>query len=177
MILLSTQAHSWRTEGNLYQAFLPFPTTDSLHGHHFIEAELRREGVRFRQDDNGLLGTDNPPALQAAPTASARKRSASAWITGRWCWGRSSPKRIAPPSAGGARSRWSTAAISSAAELADSQDLGALWGVGFIPPHRRPDHPDLRGFASTGACAASCTVCWKSSTTAILYCASTARAW
>ena len=46
-------------------SLLPFPT-DFIHGHHFIEAELRREGVRFRQDDNGFLGTDNPPALQAA---------------------------------------------------------------------------------------------------------------
>jgi hypothetical protein len=47
-------------------SFLPFQTTYYLNGHHFIEGELRRQGVRFRKDDNAFLWVSDPPALQAA---------------------------------------------------------------------------------------------------------------
>jgi hypothetical protein len=47
-------------------SFLPFQTTYSINGHHFIEGQLRRQGVRFRKDDNAFLWTDNPRSLQAA---------------------------------------------------------------------------------------------------------------
>jgi hypothetical protein len=47
-------------------SFLPFQTTYYLNGHHFIERELRRQGVRFRRDDNAFLWVSDPRALQAA---------------------------------------------------------------------------------------------------------------
>jgi hypothetical protein len=47
-------------------SFLPFQTTYYLNGHHVIEGELRREGVRFRKDDNAFLWVSDPRALQAA---------------------------------------------------------------------------------------------------------------
>ena len=47
-------------------SFLPFQTTYYLNGHHVIEGELRRQGVRFRKDDNAFLWVSNPQALQAA---------------------------------------------------------------------------------------------------------------
>ena len=47
-------------------SFLPFQTTYYLNGHHFIEGELQRQGVRFRKDDNAFLWTADPSALQAA---------------------------------------------------------------------------------------------------------------
>ena len=53
--------------------YLPFPTTYYRNGHNFIEMELRRQGVAFRKDDNALLSTSDPKALQAA----ADKLSAS----------------------------------------------------------------------------------------------------
>jgi len=46
--------------------YLPFQTTYYLNGHHFIEIELRRQGVAFRKDDNAFLATADPKALQAA---------------------------------------------------------------------------------------------------------------
>jgi hypothetical protein len=46
--------------------YLPFQTTYYLNGHHFIEIELRRQGVGFRKDDNAFLSTADPKALQAA---------------------------------------------------------------------------------------------------------------
>jgi hypothetical protein len=52
--------------------YLPFQTTYYLNGHHFIEIELRRQGVAFRKDDNAFLSTSDPKALQtAADTLSA----------------------------------------------------------------------------------------------------------
>ena len=45
--------------------YLPFQTTYYLNGHHFIEIELRRQGVAFRKDDNAFLSTEDPKALQA----------------------------------------------------------------------------------------------------------------
>src|SRR5215831_5531787 len=47
-------------------SFLPFQTTYYLNGHHVIEGELRRQGVRFRKDDNAFLWVADPQALQAA---------------------------------------------------------------------------------------------------------------
>jgi hypothetical protein len=47
-------------------SFLPFQTTYYLNGHHFLERELRRQGVRFRRDDNAFLWGSDPRALQAA---------------------------------------------------------------------------------------------------------------
>lgn len=46
--------------------FLPFQTTYYINGHHFIEGELQRQGIRFRKDDNAFLWTDDPRALQMA---------------------------------------------------------------------------------------------------------------
>jgi hypothetical protein len=45
--------------------YLPFQSTYYLNGHHFIEIELRRQGVTFRKDDNAFLSTTDPKALQA----------------------------------------------------------------------------------------------------------------
>ncbi|MGA3078043.1 MAG: hypothetical protein ABSG56_30745, partial [Bryobacteraceae bacterium] len=45
--------------------YLPFQTTYYLNGHHFIEIELRRQGVAFRKDDNAFLSTEDPKALPA----------------------------------------------------------------------------------------------------------------
>jgi len=46
--------------------FLPFQTTYYTNGHHFMEGELRRQGIRFRKDDNAFLSASDPQALQAA---------------------------------------------------------------------------------------------------------------
>jgi hypothetical protein len=46
--------------------FLPFKTTYYINGHHFMEGELRRQGVGFRKDDNAFLWTADVNALQAA---------------------------------------------------------------------------------------------------------------
>ena len=46
--------------------YLPFLTTYYLNGHHFMEIELRRQGVQFRKDDNAFLATSDPVALQKA---------------------------------------------------------------------------------------------------------------
>jgi len=46
--------------------FLPFQTTYYINGHHFIEGELKRQGIRFRKDDNAFLWTADVKALQAA---------------------------------------------------------------------------------------------------------------
>ncbi len=53
--------------------YLPFQTTYYLNGHHFMEIELRRQGVAFRKDDNAFLSTSDPNAVQAV----ANKLSAS----------------------------------------------------------------------------------------------------
>jgi hypothetical protein len=47
-------------------SFMPFQTTYYLNGHHLIDGELERQGVRFRKDDNAFLWTADVPALQAA---------------------------------------------------------------------------------------------------------------
>jgi hypothetical protein len=47
-------------------SFLPFQTTYYLNGHHIIAGALKRQGVRFRQDDNAFLWTADVHALQAA---------------------------------------------------------------------------------------------------------------
>jgi len=47
-------------------SYLPFQTTYNLNGHHFIAGELKRAGIRVRQDDNAFLATEDVIALQAA---------------------------------------------------------------------------------------------------------------
>ena len=47
-------------------SFLPFHTTYYRNGHHFMERELPRRGVRYRKNDNSFLATADPAALQAA---------------------------------------------------------------------------------------------------------------
>jgi hypothetical protein len=47
-------------------SFLPFQTRYWINGHHFIEGELRRQGIRFRKDDNAFLWVSDLTALQAA---------------------------------------------------------------------------------------------------------------
>lgn len=46
--------------------YLPFNVTCYLNGHAFVAQELRREGVRFRQEDNAFLAVADPALLQAA---------------------------------------------------------------------------------------------------------------
>jgi hypothetical protein len=50
-------------------SFLPFSIIYYLNGHHFIEQQLRRVGVKFRKDDNAFLWAADPKALQAAADA------------------------------------------------------------------------------------------------------------
>jgi hypothetical protein len=62
--------------------YLPFQTTYYLNGHHFIEIELRGQGVAFRKDDNAFLATADPKALQAAAdnlSASIIKKRLNHW--------------------------------------------------------------------------------------------------
>lgn len=47
-------------------SFFPFQATYYLNGHHFIEQELNRSGVKFRKNDNAFLSVSEPEALQAA---------------------------------------------------------------------------------------------------------------
>jgi len=47
-------------------SFLPFQTRYWVNGHHFLEGELRRQGVRFRKNYNAFLWVSDPQALQAA---------------------------------------------------------------------------------------------------------------
>jgi hypothetical protein len=46
--------------------FLPFQTTYYINAHHFIEGDLKRQGIRFRKDDNAFLWTADVKSLQAA---------------------------------------------------------------------------------------------------------------
>lgn len=46
--------------------YLPFLTFYYVNGHHYIENELKREGVAYRKNDNAFLGVADPTALQAA---------------------------------------------------------------------------------------------------------------
>src|SRR5918996_263880 len=65
-------------------SFLPFQTTYYLNGHHFIEGELRRQGVRFRKDDNAFLWVSDQKALQAAAdglSASIIRRRLEYWTS------------------------------------------------------------------------------------------------
>lgn len=65
-------------------SFLPFQTTYYLNGHHFIEGELRRQGVRFRKNDNAFLWVSDQKALQAAAdglSASTIRRRLEYWTS------------------------------------------------------------------------------------------------
>lgn len=46
--------------------YLPFLTTYYLNGHHWIENQLKQQGVAFRKDDNAFLWVAEPTALQKA---------------------------------------------------------------------------------------------------------------
>jgi hypothetical protein len=68
-------------------SFLPFHITYYLNGHHFIERELLRLGLRFRKDDNAFLAASDPAALQAAadrlsPTIIHQRLEHWTWIVG-----------------------------------------------------------------------------------------------
>jgi hypothetical protein len=68
-------------------SFLPFHITYYLNGHHFIERELLRLGLRFRKDDNAFLATADPRALQAAadrlsPTIIRQRLEHWTWTVG-----------------------------------------------------------------------------------------------
>jgi hypothetical protein len=68
-------------------SFLPFHITYYLNGHHFIERELLRLGLRFRKDDNAFLATSDPAALQAAadrlsPTIIRQRLEHWTWTVG-----------------------------------------------------------------------------------------------
>jgi len=63
-------------------SFLPFQTTYYLNGHHFIEGQLQRLGIRYRKDDNAFLWVEDVPALQAAAdrlTAEAIRQRLDYW--------------------------------------------------------------------------------------------------
>src|SRR6202142_4142812 len=47
-------------------SFFPFHATYWLHGHSFIEQELKRAGIGFHKNDNAFLAVDDRAALQAA---------------------------------------------------------------------------------------------------------------
>jgi hypothetical protein len=67
--------------------YLPFQTTYYLNGHHFMEIELRRQGVSFRKDDNAFLATADPKALQSAAdklSAAIIEKRLNYWT---WLWG------------------------------------------------------------------------------------------
>ncbi len=49
--------------------YLLFQTTYYLNGNNFIEIELRRQGVAFREDDNAFLATSDSKALQESADA------------------------------------------------------------------------------------------------------------
>lgn len=68
-------------------SFLPFHITYYLNGHHFIERELLRLGLRFRKDDNAFLAAADPAALQAAadrlsPTIIRQRLEHWTWTVG-----------------------------------------------------------------------------------------------
>ncbi len=50
-------------------SFLPFAINYYINGHHFIEGQLRRRGVKLRKNDNAFLWVADPKALQAAADA------------------------------------------------------------------------------------------------------------
>jgi hypothetical protein len=68
-------------------SFLPFSITYDLNGHHFIERELQRAGVKFRKDDNAFLWVADQQALQAAanrlsPQIIRRQLDHWTWVVG-----------------------------------------------------------------------------------------------
>ncbi|HXG95243.1 MAG TPA: hypothetical protein VNN73_23100 [Blastocatellia bacterium] len=46
--------------------FIPFEASYYLNGHHYIERELLKGGMKYRKDDNAFLSVEDPEALQAA---------------------------------------------------------------------------------------------------------------
>jgi len=46
-------------------SFLPFQVTCYLNGHHFMEQEFSRRGIKYRMNDNAFLSVDDPQTIQA----------------------------------------------------------------------------------------------------------------
>lgn len=61
-----------------------FPITCYLNGHHFIERELRRQGIPFRKDDNAFLWVADPAQLQ--PTADRLSADRIRQRLDYWTW-------------------------------------------------------------------------------------------
>ena len=121
--------------------YLPFQSTYYLNGHHFIEIELRRQGVAFREDDNAFLSTADPKALQAT----ADKLSA-AMIEKRlnyWSWLLCPKFSEKDRKAVDLRRAYSINQIEYCRNfifkrtLPHPQDLRALLRDGTVPPGRR----------------------------------------
>jgi hypothetical protein len=79
-------------------SFLPFQTTYYLNGHSFIAGELQRQVLASAKTITPFCGSPTWKRSRQPPIASALRSSVNAWITGPWCWVRSSPRRTAPPS-------------------------------------------------------------------------------
>jgi hypothetical protein len=47
-------------------SFLPFQATCWLNGHNIIESQLKKQGTRYKKDDNAFISIDDPKALQEA---------------------------------------------------------------------------------------------------------------
>jgi hypothetical protein len=159
-------------------SYLPFQTTYYLNGHHFIEIQLRSQGVAFRKDDNAFLSTSDPKALQAAAdrlSASVIEKQLNYWT---WLLGPkfSEQDRRAVNLRQATRSiRSSTVGTSFSNGSSRSTRFSsapANWDSSDSPPTRSPTSSEC---AYTGECAANCTASSKSSTMAITSCASTAK--
>jgi hypothetical protein len=64
-------------------SYLPFNVTCYLNGHSFVAQELRRDGIRFRKDDNAFLAVADVAALQAAAdrlSAAILERRCNYWV-------------------------------------------------------------------------------------------------
>jgi hypothetical protein len=65
-------------------SYLPFNVTVYCNGHSFVAQELKRDGVRFRKDDNAFLGVADVAALQAAAdrlSAAILQRRCNYWVS------------------------------------------------------------------------------------------------
>src|SRR5712671_2000390 len=63
--------------------YFPFNVTCYFNGHSFVAQELRRDGVRFRKEDNAFLGVADVAALQAAAdrlTAPLLEQRCAYWL-------------------------------------------------------------------------------------------------
>jgi hypothetical protein len=157
---------------------IPFQTTYYLNGHNFMEIELRRQGVAFRKDDNALLSTSDPQALQAAAdklSAAIVEKRLNYWS---WLLGPKFSEKAAKRSTCAVTTpstRSDTAATSSSSGTSRSTrslSTPAKWDCSAWPPTKLPASS---GCASPDGSAASSTACSKNSTMAITCYGSTAR--